>query len=399
MAGLTDVKVRTAKPADKDYKLTDERGLHLLIRKNGSKLWQFRFRFDGKEQTESLGRYPDVTLAEARDRRDASRKLLARHINPMAAKQDLSPSAPTCPTFETVARQWLAIWRVGKTVRHVGYTERRLDANILPLLGSRPVADLQAPEIVKLLTAMQNRGVTDLAYRTHQIISAVLRHAVAHGHALRNPASDFKPSDVLASHAKTNYARVDEKEFPDLLRAIDGYRGGPGTRIAMKLLAMTFVRTRELIEASWHEIDFATAQWRIPAQRMKMRSVHIVPLARQTVELLRTLHRVSGTTPFLFPGQRRGDKPLKPISNNTILKALERLGYKGRMTGHGFRGIASTLLHEQGYPHEQIELQLAHQQRDAVSAAYNYAQYLPQRTQMMQDWADYLEHCRDESKP
>lgn len=313
----------------------------------------------------------------------------------MVAKLPLPASTtPTSPTFESIAQQWLAVWAVGKSSRHVGYTERRLSANVCPLLGPRPIADIQPPEIVQLLTTMQARGLKDLAHRTYQTINMVLRFAIAHGHITRNPAADFKPSDVLASHRQTNYARVGEKEFPDLLRAIDIYGGEPGTRLAMKLLALTFVRTSELIQARWDEIDFAAAQWRIPAERMKMKTVHVVPLARQAQELLRTLYPLTGSTPFLFPGQRRGDQQLKPISNNTILKALERLGYKGKMTGHGFRGIASTLLHEQGYPHEQIELQLAHQKRDAVSAAYNYAQYLPQRTQMMQDWADYLDQCR-----
>lgn len=395
MGTLTDVKIRMAKPRATDYKLTDGRGLHLLVRKTGSKLWQFRYRFGGKEQTASFGRYPDVSLAEARDKRDASRKLLAQQINPTATPA-AAVAAPVSPTFETMAKQWLAVWRPGKTARHVDYTERRLETNVFSILGQRPISEVQAPEIVQLLTALQSRGVGDLAYRTYQTIHAVFRHAVAHGHATRNPAADFKPSDVLASLRKSNYARVDEKKLPDLLRAIDTYSGEPGTRLAMKLLALTFVRTRELIEATWDEIDLQAAQWRIPAARMKMKSVHIVPLAAQTVELLRTLHRVSGRTPFLFPGQRRGDKLLKPISNNTILKALERMGYKGQMTGHGFRGIASTLLHEQGYPHDHIELQLAHQNRDAVSAAYNYAQYLPQRAQMMQAWADYLDRCRQD---
>ncbi len=396
MSGLTDVKIRSAKPGDKDFKLSDDRGLHLLVRKNGSKLWQLRYRFAGKEQTQSLGRYPDVSLAEARDKRDASRKLLSQGINPMTAKLIAStPAPPSSPTFESIARQWLAVWSVGKSLRHVGYTERRLDTNVYPLLGQRPIADIQPPEIVRLLTAMQARGVKDLAHRTYQTINMVFRFAIAHGHIARNPAADFKPGDILSSHRQTNYARVSEKEFPDLLRALDIYGGEPGTRLAMKLLALTFVRTSELIQAKWVEIDFAAAQWRIPAERIKMKTMHVVPLARQSLELLRTLYPLTGSTPFLFPGQRRSDKPLKPISNNTILKALERLGYKGKMTGHGFRGIASTLLHEQGYPHEQIELQLAHQKRDAVSAAYNYAQYLPQRTQMMQDWADYLDRCRE----
>ncbi len=215
----------------------------------------------------------------------------------------------------------------------------------------------------------------------------VFRYAIAHGIAERNPASDIKPSDILPSRRQTNYSRVDAKELPSLLRAIEAYKGTPVTRMAIKLLALTFVRTSELIDARWDEFDLQAGQWRIPAERMKMRIEHIVPLSMQAIQILQILHGITGHSELLFPGERDHGKPM---SNNTILKALQRMGYKGRMTGHGFRGLASTILHEQGFDHAHIELQLAHQERNAVSAAYNHATYIKQRAKMMQWWANYV---------
>jgi integrase len=216
----------------------------------------------------------------------------------------------------------------------------------------------------------------------------VFRFAIAHGHARRNPASEIRPSDILKSARKVNYARVDAKELSPLLKAIELYKGTPVTRLAIKLMSFTFVRTSELIGAKWAEFDLEAARWDIPAERMKMRTPHIVPLAKQAIEVLEMLLTLTGESVWLFPGDRKAEKPM---SNNTILKALERMGYKGKMTGHGFRGLASTVLHEKGYGHEHIELQLAHAPRNAVSAAYNHALYLEPRAKMMQDWADFLE--------
>jgi integrase len=259
---------------------------------------------------------------------------------------------------------------------------------VFPLIGSRPVSEIQAPELVKMMKAIQRRGALDIAKRCYQMTSQVFRYAIAHGLAERNPAGDIKPSDILPSRRQTNYARVDARELPALLRAIEAYQGTPVTRLAIKLLALTFVRTGELIAARWEEFDLQAGQWRIPAERMKMRTEHIVPLSLQAIQILQILYGITGHSKLLFPGERDHSKP---ISNNTILKALERMGYKGRMTGHGFRGLASTILHEQGFDHAHIELQLAHQERDAVSAAYNYATYLKQRGKMMQWWSDYLD--------
>ena len=388
---LTDTRVKTAKPQEKLYKLADERGLHLSVYPNGSKLWQLRYRFEGKEKTASLGKYPDVSLAKAREKRDQMRKLVANDIDPVKASRANKEAKKFAQahSFEAVTRSWFDGWKTGRSQRHAEYVIRRLETDVFPLIGGRPVSEIQAPELVKMMKAIQNRGALDIAKRCFQMTGQVFRYAIAHGIAQRNPASDIKPGDILPSRRQTNYARVDAKELPGLLRAIEAYQGTPTTRMAIKLLALTFVRTSELIGAKWDEFDLQGGQWRIPAGRMKMRTEHIVPLSLQTIQILQILHDITGHSELLFPGER---DHAKPISNNTILKALERMGYKGRMTGHGFRGLASTILHESGFDHAHIELQLAHQERNAVSAAYNHALYLKQRAKMMQWWGDYLDH-------
>jgi integrase len=245
---------------------------------------------------------------------------------------------------------------------------------------------------------IESRGASDIAKRTYQTCGQVFRYAVAHGLCERNPAKDIKPSDALKPRQEKNFARVDEKEFPELLRKIDDYTNQGGTEIvqlAIKLMSYTFVRTSELIGARWSEIDLEAKQWRIPAERMKMKDPHIIALSKQSIEILKRLHEISGGRELVFPSNA---SPLKSMSNNTILFALYRMGYHSRMTGHGFRGIASTILHEQGYPHEHIELQLAHQERNKVSASYNHAKYLPQRAKMMQHWSDYLDGIKSGAK-
>ncbi len=387
---LTDTRIKTAKPQEKLYKLSDERGLHLSVYPNGSKLWQMRYRFDGKEKTASLGKYPEVSLAQAREKRDQMRKQIASEIDPVQAQRQLKTAKKLAQenSFETVARAWFDSWKAPRSARHANYVIRRLEADVFPAIGMRPIAEIQAPELVSMMKAVEKRGALDIAKRCYQMTGQVFRYAIAHGLAQRNPATDVKPGDVLASRRKENYARIDSKELSELLRKIEGYQGTSATRMAIKLLALTFVRTGELIAACWDEFDLQAGQWRIPAERMKMRTPHIVPLSSQAVQVLQILHGITGHSALLFPGQR---DHAKPISNNTILKALERMGYKGKMTGHGFRGLASTILHEYGFDHAHIELQLAHQERNAVSAAYNHATYLKQRTGMMQWWADYLD--------
>jgi integrase len=389
---LTDTAVKKAKPGARPVKLSDSKGMYLLVNPTGSKLWRWKYRMLGKEKVMALGAYPDVSLAQAREAVDSARKVLAAGDDPMVKRKADKHASLTAAanSFESVARKWWAHWSPTRTEQHAGQVMRRFEANVFPYIGARPVSAIQAPELVAMLKGIEARGVNDVAKRAHQTSSQVFRYAIAHGLATRNPAADIKPGDVLASRQKKNLARIDGKELPALLRHIDAYQCTAATRLAMKLMALTFVRTSELIGARWAEFDLKAARWDIPAERMKMKTPHIVPLSSQAVNILKTLQLVSGRGALVFPGERDHEKPM---SNNTILGALKRMGYKGRMTGHGFRGIASTLLHEMGFNHAHIELQLAHQERDAVSAAYNHATYLKERAKMMQHWADYLDNC------
>jgi integrase len=390
---LTDTEIRRSKPAERPYKLSDGGGLHLLITQAGGKLWRWKYRFDGAEKLMALGRYPEVALADARERRDAARKRLANGIDPMAERmaEKTAVKVATEHTFEKIAALWLEHWQGNKSARHSATTQNRLRVNVYPVLGERPIAEVEPMELVQLAKGIEARGASDMAKRILQIVGMVFRYAVAHGYIKRNPAAEIRPSDILKPTRKTNMARIDARELPALLRSIEVYEGRQLTRLAIKLMALTFVRTSELIGARWEEFDFDARRWSIPATRMKMKTPHIVPLSIQAVEVLELLRTISGNGELVFPGEQDSTKPM---SNMTILKALERMGYKGRMTGHGFRGLASTILHEQGYNHDHIELQLAHAPRNAVSAAYNHALYLEPRANMMQDWADFLERTQ-----
>ncbi len=390
---LTDTEIRKARPAEKPYRLSDAGSLYLWVTPAGGKLWRWAYKHEGKEKLMSFGKYPDVPLALARERHAEARKLLASGLDPMGQRKAAKTAEKVAAenSFRTIASKWFDHWKAEKSAQHVDATRRRMDANIFPLLGARPISDIEAPELVAMVKAIEARGAGDLAKRAMQNVGQIFRYAIAHGYAKRNPASEIRPADVLRPTHKTNLARIDAKELPALLRSIEVYQGTHVTRLALKLMALTFVRTSELIGAKWAEFDIEAARWDIPAERMKMRDPHIVPLASQAIEVLEMLRTLTGGSEFVFPGDRSAKKPM---SNNTILKALERMGYKGRMTGHGFRGLASTILHEQGYSHEHIELQLAHAPRNAVSAAYNHALYLEPRAKMMQDWADFLEQTQ-----
>jgi len=394
---LTDTEIKRSKPKDKAYSHNDSGGLYLWVTPSGGKLWRWAYRFEGREKLMSLGKYPAVTLALARERHGEGRRLVALGIDPMAQRkaEKTSERIATENSFASVAAKWLEHWQEGKSHRHVDSTRRRLAANILPSLGARPIAEIEAPEIAAMVRLIESRGARDIAKRAMETAGQVFRYAIAHGFAKRNPATEIRPRDILRAARKVNYARIDARELPNLLRQIEIYPGKHVTRLAIKLIALTFVRTGELIGATWSEFDLEVARWEIPAERMKMRTPHIVPLSRQALEVLKLLRDLSEGSPWLFPGDRSAGKPM---SNNTILKALERMGYKGRMTGHGFRGLASTILHEQGYPHEHIELQLAHAPRNAVSAAYNYALHLKARAKLMEDWADFLQQAQRGAK-
>jgi integrase len=394
---LTDTAIRGTKPSKRPYKIYDRDGLFLLVNPSGSKLWRWRYRFDGKEKLMALGEYPVVHLAQARERHFAARKKLAVGIDPMAERKAAAETRrreaeaqqrEAESSFENTARRWWDWWSAGKSPRHADSVLRRLEADVFPAFGHKFIDNVTAADIRELMLAVDGRGARDVAKRSHETTGQIFRYGIAHGIATRNPAADFKPSDILSEASSENFARVDAKELPNLLLKMESYDGDALTRLAMRLMAYTFVRTSELIESQWPEFDLDHARWDIPAARMKMDTPHIVPLSRQAVEVLRALKLLTGRGRFVFPGAN--DKN-KPMSNNTILFALYRLGYKGRMTGHGFRGLASTILHENNFADAHVELQLAHQKRNKVAAAYNHAKYLSQRAAMLQWWADYLD--------
>ena len=382
---LTDAQVRGAKAAESPRKLFDARGLYLHVMPNGGKYWRFNFRFRGKCKTLSLGVYPDVPLGRARERHLKARQLLADGVDPCVEKK------ASTYTFETVAREWHEHWKASRHDRHAHYVLKRLESDVFPEIGALPLEDLQASDFRNAVLKIERRGALDIAKRVLQTCGQIMRYAVAHDFAQSNPVAGVKPSDILKPHKRRNFPRVDAKTLPALLHGIDNYVGAEHTRLGLQLMALTFVRTSELIGARWVEFNTDEARWDIPAERMKMKTPHIVALSEQSLALLKRLREISFDRELVFPGDL---KPSKPMSNNTLLYALYRMGYRGRMTGHGFRGVASTILHEQGWPHQHIELQLAHQERDATSAAYNHALYLEPRAKMMQAWANYLDEAR-----
>jgi integrase len=387
MSELNESRIRAAKPKEKPYKLRDGRGLHLLVTPMGTRLWRLRYRHAGRESMVSLGSYPDVSLKLARERRDDARKLIAVNVDP--ASQRKAEREGIANTFKAIADEWIVKQNFApKTLEKAEWTFRDL---LYPYVGSRPVNAITAPEVLSVLRRLEERGKHETAHRTKQRASQVFRYAIATGRAERDPTVDLR--GALAPIVVTNRAALtDPKAVGALLRAIDGYAGHPSTEYALKLAPLVFVRPGELRAAEWSEFDLDAGEWRIPGARMKMGELHIVPLARQAVELLRKLQPITGAGRYLFPSLRT---PSRPISENTLGAALRRLGFsKDEMTAHGFRAMASTLLNEEGYAPDVIELQLAHAERNDVRAAYNRAQRLADRRKMMQAWADYLDGLR-----
>ncbi len=384
---LTDTQVRGAKSGERARRIADRDGLYLQVDPRGGRYWRFNYRFSGKQKTLALGVYPDVSLAKARVRLGEARELLADGIDPSARKKEVTK------TFEAVAREWHARWSAHLLGRYADYVLKRLEADVFPSIGRMSPAEIPTSAFRDLVKKIEARGALEIARRVLQNCGQIMRYAVAHDYARRNPVVDVRPSDILRPRKRRHYPRVDAKELPALLAAIDAYVGGEHTRLALRLMALTFVRTSELIGARWAEFNMVTSRWDIPAERMKMKTPHIVPLSTQAKSILGHLKSISYGRDLVFPGDVN---PEKPMSGNTLLFALYRMGYRGRMTGHGFRGVASTILHERAWPHAHIELQLAHQERDAISAAYNHALYLEPRAKMMQAWADHLDDvCRD----
>lgn len=380
------------------HKYPDGGGLYLWVNLDGSKYWRVRYWVGPKEKLLSVGTYPKVSLADARTARDKLQKQRADGLDPGVQRkaEKVAAALSAANTFEAVAREWYDKQVHTWAASHALDVKRRLEANIYPVLGKRPIADLDPPEILAAVQKIEQRGSTDLAHRVMGVVGQVLRYGIATGRGVRDHTADLR--GALTPHVKGQQAAVGEKSLPQLMRDIGAYdqppvSGEKQTRIALQLLALTFVRTSELIGSTWGELDLpddpaSSGMWSIPGSRMKGGRDHMVPLAPQAVRLFRELKVLAGESEFVLPGRH----PSKPISNNTLLFALYRLGYRGKMTGHGFRAVASTHLHESNkFEPDWIERQLAHVPTNAVAAAYNRAKYLPQRTAMMLYWADYLD--------
>ena len=387
---LTDTAIRNAKPSAKPRKLSDEKGLHLLIKPAGGKYWRWSYRFAGKQKTLAIGVYPDVSLKQAHDRRDDARKLLADGIDPAQARkvEKREKKIRSVNTFEAIAREWhtkhLHTWVPKRAERILSAFER----DVFPMVGTKPIAEVEPPDILDVLKRIEARGALNTAHDVRSFCGRVFRYAIAHGIARRDATADLK--GALPPIKVTHHAAITTPvEVSALLRDLDGYDGNLITRCALRLMPLLFVRPGELRNAAWSEFDLEAREWRIPAGRMKMGTEHLVPLSEQAITILRDLEPLTGHGRLVFPGVRSSDRPM---SENTVNAALRRLGYtKDQMTGHGFRSIATTLLNEQGWTRDAIERQMAHAERDSVRAAYNRAEHLPERGKMMQAWANYLD--------
>lgn len=386
---LSDLAIRRAKPTARPQKLADGGGLYLLVQPSGSRWWRFKYRVAGKEKLISLGTYPEVPLSLARQRRDEARQLLAQGIDPSQQKKAAAAARAElgANTFEVIAREWLTKreWVEGYRVKVVAW----FDNDVFPWIGTRPVAELEAPDFLSVARRIEKRGAFESAHRIMQNCGQVMRYAIATGRATRNPVADLR--GALTPAPEQHHAAItDPRELGPLLAAIQGYSGSIVTRCALALLPLVFVRPGELRMAEWKEFDLDAARWEIPAPRMKMKIAHVVPLSRQALAILQELQPLTGRARYVFPSARSAQRPM---SNNAINAAYRRMGYEvGTVTGHGFRATARTMLDEVlGFRPDIIEHQLAHSVRDPNGRAYNRTSHLQERARMMQVWADYLE--------
>ncbi len=400
---LTDAFIKGIKPQSKAKTYPDGHGLVLLVNPQGSSGWRYRYRFAGKAKMLSFGTYPEVSLKRAREKLVAARKQLDEGKDPSIVRKQENTQNKN--DFKSVALRWHKAWSVGKDEKHAAKVLRRLETNVFPEIGSMPIHTITAPLLIKMAQKVVRRGAIDIAKRAYSTSGQVFRYAIVEGLCERNPANDISLADAhIESPPVKHRNSLAPKDVPEMLRKIDAYdvsnNGSVITKLAIKLMTYTFVRTSELIEAKWSEFDLKAGVWVVLAERMKKvkgrpSAPHIVALSKQSKAILKELHKFTGGGDFVFPHE---SNPKKCMSNNTILYALYRMGYKGLMSGHGFRSVASTILHEIGYQHAHIEVQLSHLEKDRVSGAYNHAEYIPQRAKMMQEWADYLDGIKGGAK-
>jgi integrase len=391
---LTDTAIRNAKPGEKPIKIFDGGGLYLEVAPAGGKWWRLKYRFGGKEKRLSLGVYPDVGLKNARERRDNTRKLLANDIDPAEQRKAIKSAQGdrTANSFEVVAREWFAKFKPNWVASHSDKIIKRLERDVFPWIGDKPIADVRAPELLACLRRIENRGAVETAHRALQNCGQILRYAVATGRAERDSSGDLR--GALPPVKEQHLASItDPTAVGALLRACDGYQGSFVTQCALRLAPLVFVRPGELRKAEWAEINLDRAEWNIPAERMKLREPHLVPLSTQGVTILRELHALTGSGRYVFPGARTNGRPM---SDNAILAALRRMGFaKDEMSGHGFRAMARTILDEVLHVRpDYIEHQLAHAVRDPNGRAYNRTAHLSERRAMMQQWGDYLDKLK-----
>lgn len=385
---LTELAIKNLKPRAKIYRVADTGGLCLEVSPAGGKLWRWRYYYQGKEQMLALGKYPTVPLAGARQRCNEARELLEAGKSPAREKKisKLRKAHEDTNTFEKLARHWLATKHQGLNAKYSKQCLARMEQHVFPMIGALPIGEITIPDVVSVVEKISNRGTVETAKRMKQLISQIFRYATHRGLCVHNPAADLR--DILPGKVEKHHACIHPSELPKLLQAMEAHQGDKLTKGAMQLLALTFVRTGELIGAQWGEIDWGKQEWRIPKERMKMKRPHVVPLSRQALRVLKDLKTITGEKSFIFFSAASKSKHL---SNGAVLMALRRMGYQGKMTGHGFRTLASTILNEKNYPPDVIERQLAHEDDDKIRSAYNRAEYLPERKKMMQWWGDYLQ--------
>ncbi|WP_370553652.1 tyrosine-type recombinase/integrase [Edwardsiella tarda] len=380
-------QVEAAKPREKAYKLADGAGLYLEVVPSGSRYWRMKYRFNGKEKRMAFGVYPAVSLAQARALRDEAKKKLAEGIDPSFAKKEekLVRDVQLNNTFQAVSLEWHGT-KVSRWSE--GYASDIIEAfnkDIFPYIGQLPVNEIKPLVLLNVLRRMESRGATEKAKKVRQRCSEVFRYAIVTGRAEYNPAADL--TSAISGHESKHYPFLTVEELPDFFKALSGYTGSPLVVLAARLLILTGVRTGELRGAFWSEFDLEKAVWEIPAERMKMKRPHLVPLSTQALEIVQQLKVMSGQYPLVFPGQ---NDPRKTMSEASINQVFKRIGYTGKVTGHGFRHTMSTILHEEGFNTAWIETQLAHVDKNAIRGTYNHAQYLDGRREMMQWYADYI---------
>lgn len=385
---LTVKQIDSSKPKEKDYKLSDGGGLYLLVKTNGGKYWRLKYRIDGKEKLLAIGIYPTVTLADARRKRDEAKRLLADGIDPSQQRKEQKQASKisSVNTFKNIALEW---YEGRKDRWSVGYRDDMMNAfekDVFPYIGNRPIAEIKPMELLEVLSIMEKRGATEKLKKVRQRCGEVWRYAIITGRAEYNPAPDL--ASAFVPHKREHYAHLSVSELPEFLSSIDKYMGSQIVRVALRVLILTGVRPGELRKAEWSEINFDTGVWEIPAEKMKMRRPHIVPLSEQVIDLLKQIHPISGSYQYVFPSRTDYRKHISDMALNTMIR---RMGYSGRATGHGFRHTMSTILHEQGYNSAWIETQLAHVDKNSIRGTYNHAQYIDGRREMLQWYADYMD--------